>query len=127
MKGIDEFYKALKDAPRQKLAVIEYRVYHTGTKVLYAVSNPADAEWPEGDSIVISKKMYKEMAGPLHYKVMKGKLVQVRAQDGSKIQLERAKNGKFTSLPNNIIFAAEKGDNYIQTEYDDDEIYDASE
>ena len=113
MSNIKEFWKAVNNAPRQKLAVIEYRVYYKDTRILNMISSPVGSEWPPGDSIVISKKMYNELRADRH-RVIDGKLVQVEVQDSCKLQLELADDGNFTSLPNNIIFASTKGDNYKQ-------------
>ena len=116
MSSIEEFWKAVNNSQRQKPVVIEYRVYYKDTRILYMISSPKGGQWPPGDSIVISKKMYKELRID-RYRVIDGKLVQVVVQDPRKLQLKLVKDGTFTSLPNNIIFAVKKGDNYKQREY----------
>ena len=49
MNGIDEFLKAVRNAKPQKLAVIEYRAYYKGTKIISATSGPQGGDWPTGE------------------------------------------------------------------------------
>ena len=118
MDGLEEFLKALRNRPKQKIVEIEYRVYYDGKKVLHAMSNPKEAEWPDGDSIVISKEEYANFRSPENYAVVDGELVKAIPGDPARIQLEKADDGPFTSLKDNIIFAADSGDNYKQKEYE---------
>ena len=116
MTGTDEFWKAVNNTPPQKLAVIEYKAYHEDGKIISALSGPADSDWPK-DGIAITKELYKDTSLLYRCRVIDGKLVEVKSEDPAKLQLELAADGKFTSLEDNIIFAAEKGDNYKQREY----------
>lgn len=117
MNGIEEFLKAWNNRPVKKKRIIEYRAYYEGTKIVSTCSGDKDGEWPEGNSIIIDQSLYRNTSALYRMRVIDGKLIQVKAEDPSKLQLEKAKDGKYTTLPNNIIFAAKKGDNYKQKEY----------
>lgn len=117
MNGTDEFLKAWNNRPPRKEITIECRAYYEGTKIVSTHSGDKDGEWPEGDSIVISRDLYKNTSALYRHCVIDGKLVQIKRGDPGQLQLVQAKSGKYTSLPNNIIFAAKKGDNYKQKEY----------
>jgi len=116
LTGTSEFWKAVKNHKPRKAVVIEYRAYHKDGKVVSAMSGPADQEWPE-DGIAISEELYKNTSLLYRCRVIDGKLVEVKSQDPGRLQLEQAEDGKYTSLKNNIIFAAKKGDNYKQKEH----------
>ena len=118
MTGTDEFWKAVNNATPQVLPEIIYKAYYDkDTKcVCSAMSGPADNPWPE-DGIEISKELYKDTGRLYRCKVLAGKLIEMPARDGNKLQLEKANDGTFTSLKDNIIFRASKGDNYKQREY----------
>ena len=100
------------------LPEIIYKAYYDkDTKcITSAMSGPKDNPWPE-DGIEISKELYKDTGRLYRMKVMAGQLVEMPAQDGSRLQLEKDADGTFTSLKDNIIFRASKGDNYKQKEY----------
>jgi hypothetical protein len=116
LSGTSEFWNAI-NRPLKKPPVIEHRAYHVDGKVTSAHSGPVDGDWPDGDSIVISAEMYKNTSLLYRSRVIKGELVQVKLADPRTIQLEPATTGPYTSLKDNIIFAAKKGDNYKQKEY----------
>jgi hypothetical protein len=118
LKGTDEFWKAINNYKPQVLPKIIYKAYYDkDTKcITSAMSGPEDNPWPEG-GIEISKELYKDTGRLYRMKVLAGKLVEMPAQDGSRLQLEKASDGTFTSLKDNIIFRASKGDNYKQKEY----------
>lgn len=81
-------------------------------------SGPADDVWPEDfDWIDITKKEYNETR-PAYNIIVDGKIVAPPPSDTTWIKLERAEEGPFTSAPNNIIFAADKGDNYKFKDYE---------
>lgn len=111
MSGTSEFLKAVKNAKPQVLPVIEYRAYHKDGKVISALSGPADQDWPEG-GINITKELYKDTSKLYRCRVILGNIFEVKAEDPRKLQLEQAPKGTFTSLKDNIIFRAHKGDNY---------------
>lgn len=115
MTGIDEFWKAVNNHEPQVLPVIEYRAYHKDGKVVSALSGPADNDWPK-DGISITKELYENTSLLYRCRVIDGELVEVKSQDPGRLQLEQAEDGPLTSLKNNIIFVAEKGDNYKQKE-----------
>ena len=115
MTGTSEFWKAVKNHKPQVLPVIEYRAYHKDGKVVSATSGAAE-KLPEG-GIAITKELYEDTSLLYRCRVIDGKLYQVKSQDPSRLQLEKAEDGPLTSLKNNIIFAAEKGDNYKQKEH----------
>ena len=116
MDGTSEFWKAVNNMPPRKKVEIIYKAYVTNGKVTSAMSGPIDNDWPEG-GIEISAELYKDTSLLYRCKLINGKLVQVKQEDPRKLQLEQSKDGQFISLPDNIIFAAEEGDNYIQKEY----------
>ena len=116
MTGIDEFWKAVKNHKPRKPAVIEYRAYHKEGTITSAMSGPTDREWPAG-GIDISKELYENTSLLYRCRVINNELVEVKSQDPGRLQLEKAEDGPLTSLKNNIIFAAEKGDNYKQKEH----------
>jgi len=109
--------QAWNNRPPRKKITIECRAYYEDTKIVSTCSGDRDGEWPAGDSIVISKDLYKNTSLLYRCRVIDGKLVQVKHEPPGKLQLDKTKDGTFTSLPNNIIFAAKKGDNYKQKEY----------
>lgn len=118
MKSTEEFWKAVNNAKPQVLPEIIYKAYYDkDTKcVISAMSGPKDSSWPE-DGIEISKELYKDTGRLYRMKVLAGKLVEAPVPDGNRLQLEKAADGTFTSLKDNIIFSAESGDNYKQKEY----------
>ena len=120
MSNTSEFWQAVSNKPERKLpAAIIYKAYQTDGKVTSAMSGREDEVWPE-DGIIITKELYNNTSLLYRCRLINGKLVEVRTQDSGKIQLEKTADadGKFTSLKNNIIFAAEEGDNYKQREYE---------
>jgi len=114
--GTSEFWKAWNNRKPQKLVEIEYRAYHKDGKIVSALSGPADSDWPK-DGILITKELYKNTSLLYRCRVIDGELVEIKSQAPGRLQLEQAEDGALTSLKNNIIFAAEKGDNYKQKEY----------
>jgi len=120
LKGTDEFWKAVNKSKPQKLPVIIYKAYYDkdNNRVSSAMSGPEDNPWPE-DGIEITEELYKDTGRLYRMKVQDGKLIDLPAHDSSRLQLEQADNGTFTSLKDNIIFSASEGDNYKPKEYGD--------
>lgn len=116
MTGTSEFWKAIKNHKPRKAVVIEYRAYHKDGKIVSALSGAADSDWPK-DGISITEELYKNTSLLYRCRVINNELFEVKSQDPGRLQLEQAEDGKYTSLKNNIIFVAEKGDNYKQKEY----------
>ena len=117
MNGTDEFLKAWNNRPPRKKRTTECRAYYEGTKIVSTRSGDKDGEWPKGNSIVITRELYSNTSALYRMRVIDGKLVQIKQVAPGKLQLVESEDGTFTSLPNNIIFAAKKGDNYKQKEY----------
>ena len=79
-------------------------------------SGPEDQEWPDGEWMAITRKEYDETRADYHI-IVDGQIVRPAPMDSTWIQLEKAEEGPFTSLKNNMIFVAEEGDNYTLKEY----------
>ena len=110
MSSISEFWKALNSFKPAAPKVHEYRVYYEGNKIVKTICNPVDADWPEGLFIVLTKEQYSNLS-LTNYNVVNNKLVR-KIHHGAGVLLELAEDGEYTSLPNNIIFVADEGDNY---------------
>lgn len=116
MNSTSEFWKAIEDWVPPERVEIEYRLYHTGVTIDSALSNPADGPWPPGDYITVTRQEYDEV-NYTRNRVVDGKMVRVVPPDVNVLRLEKSHDGEFTSLPNNIIFACDTGDNYKRKIY----------
>ena len=79
-------------------------------------SGPKEQEWPDGTWMYITKEEY-EVTRPDYNVIIKGKIAKPLPIDAAWVQLEKADDGPFTSLKDNIIFAAEEGDKYKMKDY----------
>ena len=111
MNSTSEFWKAFSAWTPTEIQEIEYRAYYNDSKILYTLSNPVNAEWPDGNWINITKQQYVEYH-PIYNMVVDGKLVMKVPKDINSVQLEQDSDGEYISLKNNIIFVAEEGDRY---------------
>jgi hypothetical protein len=111
LSNTSEFAKAWNNYKPRKKRIITHRAYYEGEEILFMRSGPEDEEWPEGDWITVTREEYDTFR-PGYEIVKDGKIVKPKRIDPARLKLEKAAEGEFTSLPNNIIFVAEKGDNY---------------
>ena len=118
MNSTEEFLKAWNNRPVREKIEIEYRAYYENKTVISACSGDKKGLWPDGKYVIIDEQLYKDVSRLYRSKVVNGKLVEIRKSNLKTLQLERAETGPFTSLPNNIIFAAAEGDNYKEKEYE---------
>ena len=121
MNGTDEFWKAISEFQPAVRKPIQYRAYYSKPdgKIITRACNPEDAEWPSGSYIVITKEQYNSIH-PTFDIVVNGKIVRKKNDTVYSKRLVKDDNGRYTSLPNNIIFVAEKGDNYRIKEISND-------
>jgi hypothetical protein len=116
LKDTEEFLKAIRNRkPRVKKEIV-FRLYYEGTKILFMQSGPEDQEWPEGDWISITRKEYDETR-PSYNMIIDGMIAKPLPMDTTWIQLEKADNGPFTTLKDNMIFVADEGDKYRVKDY----------
>lgn len=95
--------------PRRKV-VWEYRLYCKGDEILYTVTEPSD-ENTDNEYIVITQEQYK-LFRPGYGKIVDGKLVHLVPLDPNKKQLEKADDGEYCTVKDNMIFVADEGDRY---------------
>lgn len=79
-------------------------------------SGPEDQEWPEGDWMSITRKEYDETR-PNYNMIIDGRIAKPLPTDSTWNQLEKADNGPFITLKDNMIFVAEEGDRYQEKDY----------
>jgi len=111
LSDTSEFWKAVNNFKPVPRIVFEYRAYYEQEVVTQIICDPVDADWPEGDYIVITKQQYSEFH-PVNNIVVNRKLVKRINNRTRGVQLELSADGNYTSLPNNIIFVAATGDTY---------------
>ena len=111
MNSTEAFLEALRTfKPREKKEIV-FRLYYKGSKILFMQSGTEDQEWAEGDWISITKKEYNETR-PNYHVIIDGEIIEPAPMDSTWIKLEKAEDGPFITLKNNMIFVAEEGDRY---------------